>query len=181
MGSQRVGHDWTTSLSLFTFTHWRRKWQPTPVFLPGESQGRWSLVGLPSMGSYRVGHNWRDLAAAAAVVVVIMEWAYYVVGPMSSAFNALDHLIFTPTLWDVTHNSTFHWGTWSLGDLSSWTKPTQLIPCSTRPWTQAISIKTPDMLLLTTILYCLPHVAELKIFSSEVTPVSLPPLHWGLA
>ena len=32
------------SLSLFTFIHWRRKWQPTPVFLPGESQGRGSLV-----------------------------------------------------------------------------------------------------------------------------------------
>ena len=36
----------------FTFMHWRRKWQPTPVFLPGESQGRESLVGchlcLPS-------------------------------------------------------------------------------------------------------------------------------------
>ena len=44
MGSLRVGHDWTTSLSLFTFMHWRRKWQPTPVFLPGESQGRGSLV-----------------------------------------------------------------------------------------------------------------------------------------
>ena len=29
------------SLSLFTFMHWRRKWQPTPVFLPGESQGAW--------------------------------------------------------------------------------------------------------------------------------------------
>ena len=39
MGSLRVGHDWATSLSLFTFMHWRRKWQPTPVFLPGESQG----------------------------------------------------------------------------------------------------------------------------------------------
>ena len=39
MGSHRVGHDWATSLSLFTLTHWRRKWQPTPVFLPGESQG----------------------------------------------------------------------------------------------------------------------------------------------
>ena len=39
MGSQRVGHDWATSLSLFTFMHWRRKRQPTPVFLPGESQG----------------------------------------------------------------------------------------------------------------------------------------------
>ena len=40
-----VGHDWGTSLSLFTFMHWRRKLQPTPVFLPGESQGRESLVG----------------------------------------------------------------------------------------------------------------------------------------
>ena len=45
MGSLRAGHDWATSLSLFTFMHWRRQWQPTPVFLPGESQGRGSLVG----------------------------------------------------------------------------------------------------------------------------------------
>ena len=45
MGLLRVGHNWATSLSLFTFTHWRRKWQPTPVFLPGESQGQRSLVG----------------------------------------------------------------------------------------------------------------------------------------
>ena len=46
-GSLRVGHDWATSLSLFTFMHWRRKWQPTPLFLPGESQGRgawWAAV-----------------------------------------------------------------------------------------------------------------------------------------
>ena len=40
-----VGHDWATSLSLFTSMHWRRKWQPTPVFLPEESQGRESLMG----------------------------------------------------------------------------------------------------------------------------------------
>ena len=33
MGLRRVG------LSLFAFMHWRRKWHPTPVFLPGESQG----------------------------------------------------------------------------------------------------------------------------------------------
>ena len=39
MRSRRVGHDRATSLSLFAFMHWRRKWQPTPVFLPGESQG----------------------------------------------------------------------------------------------------------------------------------------------
>ena len=49
MGSLRVGHDSVTSLSLFTFLNWRRKWQPTPVFLPGESQGQGSLVG---------GHLW---------------------------------------------------------------------------------------------------------------------------
>ena len=43
MGSLRVGHNLATSLSLFTFMHWRRKWQPTPVFLPGESRdgGAW--------------------------------------------------------------------------------------------------------------------------------------------
>ena len=47
MGSLRVGHNWATSLSLFTFMPWRRKWQPTPLFLPGESQGRgarWATV-----------------------------------------------------------------------------------------------------------------------------------------
>ena len=44
MGSLRIRHDWATSLSLFTFMHWRRKWQPTPVFLPGESQRQWAPV-----------------------------------------------------------------------------------------------------------------------------------------
>ena len=50
MESLKVGHDRVTSLSLFTFTHWRRKWQPTPVLLPGESQGRGSLVGCRLWG-----------------------------------------------------------------------------------------------------------------------------------
>ena len=50
MGSLRVGSDWVTSLSLFTSMHWRRKWQPAPVFLPGESQGRRSLVGCRVWG-----------------------------------------------------------------------------------------------------------------------------------
>ena len=50
VGSLRVGHDWATSLSLFTFMNWRRKWQPTPVFLPGESQGQGSLVGFHLWG-----------------------------------------------------------------------------------------------------------------------------------
>ena len=42
---------------------WRRKWQPTPVFLPGESQGWGEPGGLLSMESHRVGHDWSDLAA----------------------------------------------------------------------------------------------------------------------
>ena len=50
MGSLRVGHNGATSLSLFAFMHWRRKWQPIPVFLPGESQGRGSLVGCRLWG-----------------------------------------------------------------------------------------------------------------------------------
>ena len=37
-------------LALLTFMHWRRKWQPTPVFLPGESQGQGSLVGCRLWG-----------------------------------------------------------------------------------------------------------------------------------
>ena len=46
-GSLKVGHNWAISLSLFTFLYWRKKWQPTLVFLPGESQGQgawWAAV-----------------------------------------------------------------------------------------------------------------------------------------
>ena len=64
MGSLRVGHNWVTSLSFFIFMHWRRKWLPTPVFLPGESHGWGSLVGC-RLWDRTVGHDWSDLAAAA--------------------------------------------------------------------------------------------------------------------
>ena len=52
--------------------HWRRKWQPTPVFLPGESQGRGSLVGCYLWGR-RVGHDRSDLAAAAAATLIYLH------------------------------------------------------------------------------------------------------------
>ena len=64
-----------TWLSDFTFTfpfmHWR-KWHPSPVFLPGESQGRGSLVGCRLWGP-RVGHDWSDLAAAAAAATLCIR------------------------------------------------------------------------------------------------------------
>ena len=41
---------------LYKYNNINLEWQPTPVFLPGESQGR-EPGGLPSMGSHRVGHD----------------------------------------------------------------------------------------------------------------------------
>ena len=48
----------------------RRQWQPTPVLLPGQSHRQREPGGLPSMGSNRIGHDWSDLAAAAAAPVL---------------------------------------------------------------------------------------------------------------
>ena len=45
-----IYNHWVTSLSLFTCMHWRRKWQPTPVFLPRGSWGWGSLVGCHLWG-----------------------------------------------------------------------------------------------------------------------------------
>ena len=72
MESLRVGHDWATSLSLFTFHfHALEKemathssvlaWRIPRMGEPG---------GLPSLGSHRVGHDWSDLAAAAAASII---------------------------------------------------------------------------------------------------------------
>ena len=69
MESLRVGHDWATSVSLFTFMHWKRKWQHTPVFLPRESQGWQSLVGFRLWG-HRVGHDWSGLAAILCQICI---------------------------------------------------------------------------------------------------------------
>ena len=75
MGSRRVGHDRATSLSLFTFMHWRRQWQPTPVFLTGESHGQASLAGYRPQG-LRVGRDWvtvLPLSAASTLYCACMH------------------------------------------------------------------------------------------------------------
>ena len=66
MGSLRVRQDSATSLSLFTFTHWRREMATHSTVLAWRISGTGEPDGLPSMGSHRVGHDWSDLAAAAA-------------------------------------------------------------------------------------------------------------------
>ena len=63
-GSLRVGHDWATSLSLFTSMNWRRKWHPLQCSCLENPRDR-EPGGLPSTGSHRVGHDWSDLSAAA--------------------------------------------------------------------------------------------------------------------
>ena len=54
--------------------HWRRKWQPTPVFLPGESQGQGSLVGCCLWG--RTESDMTEVTAAAAT----MPEAFQIIG-----------------------------------------------------------------------------------------------------
>ena len=52
--------------------HWRRTWQPTPVFLPGESQGRQSLVG------YRLwGHTESDTTEVTSAAAAALECSSY--------------------------------------------------------------------------------------------------------
>ena len=60
-----------TQLSDFTFTHWRRKWQPTPVFLPGESQRQWAPV-------YGVAQSWTRLKqlSSSSSRITIKELSY---------------------------------------------------------------------------------------------------------
>ena len=82
MGLLRVGHDWPTSLSLFTFMHWRRKWEPTPVFLPGESQGWGSLVGCRLWGLTESDTlKWLSIAYMVTVMgnlsLIILNWAEF--------------------------------------------------------------------------------------------------------
>ena len=76
-GSLRVGPNWATSLSLFTFMHWRRKWQPTPVFLPGEFQGG-EPGGLPSMWSHsRTRLKWLNSSSSSILVTSSNLWSFY--------------------------------------------------------------------------------------------------------
>ena len=71
-GSWRVRHDWVTSLSLFTFMHWRRKWQPTPVFLPGESQGQgawWAAIYGVTQSQTRL--KWLSSSSSRLVITFL--------------------------------------------------------------------------------------------------------------
>ena len=70
MGSLRVGHDWATSLSLFTFME--KEMATHSSVLAWRIPGMGEPGGLPSMGSHRVRHDWSDLPAAAAATMITL-------------------------------------------------------------------------------------------------------------
>ena len=71
MGLQRVRHNQATSLHSL-HNHWRRKWQPTPVFSPGESHGQRSLAGHGPWGS-------RELDTAEVTKHACTTILYYII------------------------------------------------------------------------------------------------------
>ena len=102
MGSLRVRHDWATSLSLslFTFVHWRRKWQPTPVFLPGESQGRRGLVGCRLWG--------RTESDTTEATQQQQRHIPSILGSLMTLWGVvIDYLSYTVLLKTTLHNFTF--------------------------------------------------------------------------
>ena len=91
---REVGHDWVTSLSLFTFMHWRRKKEmATHSSIPAWRIPRTGEPGgLPSMESHRVGHDWSDLPAAAAGNCMFKR-SYLADSSDESGINTLSRLI----------------------------------------------------------------------------------------
>ena len=103
MGSLRVGHDWVTFLSLFTFMHWRRKWQPTPVFLPGESQGWGSLVGCRLWGRTE-SDQLKRLSSSSSSSRSLLQWInIYQNNTILDTLNINMNIIY------IYSSTKFHW------------------------------------------------------------------------
>ena len=90
MGSLGVRQDWAPSLSLFTFMHWRKKWQPAPVLLPGESQGQeawWVAVYGVTQSQTRL--KWLSSSSSRVVVIQLLSHVQLCNTP---GFPVLHHL-----------------------------------------------------------------------------------------
>ena len=75
---------------------WRRPWQPTPVFLPGESHGQKSLsVYSPSSHKERVGHNWSDLAC----IIIPKYWIFGLIKWVNTCKKLKQSLIIVNIRW----------------------------------------------------------------------------------
>ena len=102
MGSLRVGYDWATSVSLFTF-HFHALEKETATHssvLAWRIPGTGEPGGLLSMGLHRIGHDWSDLAAASFFLELFLHcspvayWAPIDLG--SSSFSVISFCLFIP-------------------------------------------------------------------------------------
>ena len=102
MGSQRIGHIWATSLSLFIFMHWGRKWQSSVLTwrIPGTAEPG----GLSSMGLHSFRHDWSDLASAVWTTGNNLDL------PLASWLEG-DHwnLQFVPSHWKLPLGQKHRW------------------------------------------------------------------------
>ena len=117
MGLRRVRHDRATSLSLFTFMPWRRKWKPTPVFLPGESLGWGSLMGC----RHGVSQSQTQLKQLSSSSLTSWFCYSFIISHPASFIPSVSAWI--PTLrppWNLSCSYiTNIWHSWSLSPFSS--------------------------------------------------------------
>ena len=92
-GSLRVRQDWATSLWLFTFMHWRRKWQPTPVFLPRESQG-WGAWWASIYGVAQSRTRLKRLSSSSSSSAYLSEFSIFKMWWLSFKYELLSVSIF---------------------------------------------------------------------------------------
>ena len=138
MGSQRVGHDWATSLSLFTFMHWRRKWQPTPVFLLGESQGRESLVGCHLWGrteSDTTEATWQQQQQQ----VFFISSQLCGLGKLTSLKNDNSKRVLMKLSWTIWKDSQYHLSVENCAIRKHWKTTTYLLE-----WIKSRKLTTPN-------------------------------------
>ena len=60
---------------------WRRKWQPSLVFLPGRSHGQRSLAGYSPWGHRRVGHDWSNWHSLTVVKTPGKSYLHWITQP----------------------------------------------------------------------------------------------------
>ena len=115
MGLLGVGHDRATSLSLFTFMHWRRKWQPTPVFLPGESQG-WGAwwAAVYGVAQSRTRLKWLSSSSSSSRAILnqkllpIESWKWHLLKPSLCNHTQPFHLQLAQPQKCWTHDEPLH-------------------------------------------------------------------------
>ena len=169
MGSQRVGHEWATWLSLFTFMDWRRKWQPTPVFLPGESQawGAW-WAAVYGVAQSRTRLKWLSSSSSRAFQLTL------VVKSLPARAGDLRDTGSIPGFEDplevgITHSSILAWGIlWKEEPGGLWYTGLQRVGHDWSDWAWMHSDSNVSVELWTTFLYR-PQTGKLIPLSLSVT------------